>query len=224
MGTVAPRLWQMVVSLLGGTARIAPPARVANAFICNYRTTARSDTDWHVDGDFFVHHPDSPEQALLIFILWSDVAAGEGATQIAPAATGSILRHLRNHPAGLRSGEVPVPALVAATRDRLELTGRAGDAWILHPLTAHRSMPNPAGPPRFISNPVVALSEPMRLDDAPEPSPLEALTRVLLGEPFAADPNARRHTFQPDRVGRWRTVGTYTAADAAAAARAGGPS
>ena len=213
MATVAPRLWQAVTELVGGADRIAPPVRISNAYICNFRTFEESDTDWHVDGDFFVHHPDSPEQVLLIFILWSDVAPGEGATEIAPATTGPILRYIRDHPAGVRSGEVPVPALVARTAERREITGNAGDAWILHPLAAHRSMPNPAGPPRFISNPVVALREPLRLDHRPVPSPLEKLTRNLLGEPFHTDPNARRLKFQPDRVGRWRTVGTYRAGE-----------
>jgi hypothetical protein len=136
LATVAPRLWQAVTALLGGADRIAPPARISNAYICNFRTYAESDTDWHVDGDFFVHHPDSPEQALLIFVLWSDVAPGEGATQLAPQATGPILRYIRDHPGGLRSGAVPVPTLVARTTERLEITGAAGDAWILHPLTA----------------------------------------------------------------------------------------
>ncbi len=130
MATVAPRLWQAVTTLLGGADRIAPPARISNAYSCNFQTHAESD--WHVDGDF-LHHPDSPEQALLIFVLWSDA---EGAIELAPEATGPILRYLREHPRGLRSGEVPVPSLVAATTERLEITGSAGDAWILHPRTA----------------------------------------------------------------------------------------
>jgi hypothetical protein len=76
LATVAPRLWRAVTALAGGAQRVAPPARITNAFICNYRTRTESDSDWHVDGDFFVHHPDSPEQALLIFVLWSAPAAG----------------------------------------------------------------------------------------------------------------------------------------------------
>jgi hypothetical protein len=196
MATVAPRLWQAVTALLGGADRIAAPARISNAYSCNFQTYAESDSDWHVDGDSFVHHPDSPEQALLIFVLWSEVAAGEGAIQLAPEATGPILRYLREHPRGLRSGDVPVPSLVAATTERLEITGKAGDAWILHPRTAHRSTPNPAGPPRFISNPLIALRKPLRLHGLPNASALERRTRALLGAPFHTDPNARRLRFK----------------------------
>lgn len=37
---------------------------------------------WHVDGDFFVHFLDSPEQALLVIPCWSDVESNGGATWV----------------------------------------------------------------------------------------------------------------------------------------------
>jgi hypothetical protein len=79
----------MPLALLGGAGRINRPARLGNTLICNFRTTGLSGSR-HVDGDFFVHHPDSPQQALLLFVLWTDVAEGKGATQAAPSATAGI--------------------------------------------------------------------------------------------------------------------------------------
>jgi hypothetical protein len=37
---------------------------------------------WHNDGDFFVHFLDSPEQALLVIPLWSDIVHKGGGTAV----------------------------------------------------------------------------------------------------------------------------------------------
>ncbi len=210
MRLVAPRLWETVCRLVGGTERVRAPARIGNALLCNYRTTVLRES-WHVDGDFFVHYPDSPEQALLVFVLWSDVRPGEGATLVVPSATAAVLEHLAASPEGRTSGRIPAGRFVAATGDGpRELTGRAGDAWILHPLTVHQSAPNPHGEPRFVSNPVVALEEPLRLAGDGPRSPLERLTRRLLGRDYLPPASVRRETFTPERIGRWSTEGVYT--------------
>ncbi len=209
LADVAPVLWSAVCTLLGGADRIKQPALLSNAFICNYRTSKLSDS-WHVDGDFFVHHPDSPEQALLIFVLWSDVEEGEGATRAAPSATADILAELVRHPEGLTSAQIPVRRFASAAEPHLSLTGKAGDAWILHPLTAHQAVPNPHGDPRFISNPAIALKDPLNLTAEAQRTPVEELTYRLLGQAWEADANSIRRTFVPDRIARWDAEGAYT--------------
>jgi hypothetical protein len=209
LAAVAPRLWRAVCRLLGGADRIRRPARLSNALICNFRTTSIA----HIDGDFFVHYPDSPEQALLLFVLWSNIAPGEGATEVAPAATADILQFLAQHPEGRTSAQIPTRDFVGATYERVFLTGRAGDAWLLHPCTAHQSTPNPNSPPRLISNPVVALRAPLRLADNATPTPLEKLTLRLLGGEFRHAIPARRRSFVPERINRWRQQGLYTDGD-----------
>jgi hypothetical protein len=61
----------------------------------------------------------------------------------------------------------------------------------------------------------VALREPLRLNGSPDASALERLSQELLGAPFHTDPNAFRERFQPTRVSRWQTVGSYRASEPA---------
>jgi hypothetical protein len=49
--------------------------------------------NWHNDGDFFVHFLDSPEQALLVIPLWSDIESKGGGT----AVCGDGIKHTAKH-------------------------------------------------------------------------------------------------------------------------------
>jgi hypothetical protein len=49
---------------------------------------------WHTDGDFFVHFLDSPEQALLVIPLFSDIVPHGGGTYICEDGIGLVARHL----------------------------------------------------------------------------------------------------------------------------------
>lgn len=50
--------------------------------------------NWHNDGDFFVHFLDSPEQALLVIPLWSDIAHKGGGTAVNGDGIKYIAKHL----------------------------------------------------------------------------------------------------------------------------------
>lgn len=100
---LAPAAWAAICELCGGEERIASGGEMwTDSFIVNLgspetegKTTPPKDLDlWHVDGDFFVHFLDSPEQALLVIPCWSDVEEGAGATWICdegPKRIGKIL-------------------------------------------------------------------------------------------------------------------------------------
>ena len=51
-------------------------------------------TNWHVDGDFFIHFLDSGEQGLLLIPLFSDILPGGGGTMICPEGIKKIANHL----------------------------------------------------------------------------------------------------------------------------------
>lgn len=88
---LAPDAWAAICELCGGKDRIAKGGEMwTDAFIVNLgspetegKATPPKELDlWHVDGDFFIHFLDSPEQALLVIPCWSDVKENSGATWI----------------------------------------------------------------------------------------------------------------------------------------------
>ena len=103
--------------LLGGTDRIDADASAwGDSFIVNLGLPPSSSepssfgsasptpaalTNWHVDGDFFVHFLDSPEQALLVIPLFSDIRPSGGATYIAPEGIRHVAQYLAAHPEGV---------------------------------------------------------------------------------------------------------------------------
>jgi hypothetical protein len=100
---IAPQAWAAICELCGGEDRIAKGGEMwTDAFIVNHgspetegkRVPPKELRDWHVDGDFFVHFLDSPEQALLVIPCWSDVDENAGATWICdegPRRIGQVL-------------------------------------------------------------------------------------------------------------------------------------
>lgn len=89
--TFAPKAWSAICELLGGEDRIKPDSATWNdAFIVNLGTPEtegkptqhRALQKWHVDGDFFIHFLDSPEQALLVIPLFNDIQPNGGGTVV----------------------------------------------------------------------------------------------------------------------------------------------
>lgn len=206
---VAPRAFGAAAQLVGGAKRLKR-FRFGDAFVINYGVgadrpwqppSARSG-GWHVDGDFYLHFLDSPEQALVGVAYWSNVEPRGGGTLIAPDSVRGVARYLADHPEGVLQHDYPIDELVARCSRFEELTGRAGDLFLCHPLMVHTGSFNHSGQPRFMTNPCAVLQEPHRLD-RPAPgdhSPLERATLRALGvERFAFKPAAPRRQIVPPR-------------------------
>ncbi|KAJ7258369.1 hypothetical protein B0H12DRAFT_442708 [Mycena haematopus] len=213
IASFAPKAWAAICELLGGESRISETSREwRDSFIVNLgvegqgAAPARELDGWHVDGDFFVHFLDSPEQALLVIPLFSDIAPGGGGTAICTDGIGVVARHLYENPAGvtpwMHPRGTPEPTgplserlafLSAIVRDRArasdasfhEMTGEVGDVYLLHPLMVHSATKNAIRVPRVITNPPVALKEPFRLvkEEGREFSLVEQKTLRELGFP-----------------------------------------
>ncbi|KIW65302.1 hypothetical protein PV04_07573 [Phialophora macrospora] len=188
----APKAWAAICDLVGGEERVTAKSQTwSDSFIVNLGTPEgegreyhpKELTGWHVDGDFFVHFLDSPEQALLVIPLFTDILANGGGTWICSEGPRRIGKHLYDHPEGVTPHMIPVggattdqpdPGLAffnAAIQDCPdasfhEMTGRQGDVILLHPLMLHSASKNGRRLPRIITNPPVSLVEPFRFDRA----------------------------------------------------------
>jgi len=186
----APKAWGGICSLLGGSSRVDSNASTwKDGFIVNLGTPQGHNKvikpqelpGWHVDGDFFVHYLDSPEQGLLVIPLWSDIVAGGGGTFICPPAIGTVAKWLHENPEGVSPRMTPRaqnPKFVqeqglkwfndlAATMPDdafVEATGSVGDVYLLHPLMLHSASNNQLRQVRVITNPPVSVKEPFVFD------------------------------------------------------------
>jgi hypothetical protein len=213
----APKVWAAICDLLGGEPRVREPCHWSDHFIVNLREgadrpwqpPAPSVKGWHKDGDFFRHFLDSPEQGLLTIVVWTDIEQRGGGTFIACDSVPVVARFLAAHPEGVLPGEFDFPSLTAQCRDFIEVTACAGDVYLLHPYVLHCVSQNHRGVPRIITNPPVALREPMHFnrDDPGEFSPVELAVLQGLGvERLDFRPAAPREQVVPERVLRQRRM------------------
>jgi hypothetical protein len=99
--------------------------------------------------------------------------------------------------------DFPYDELIAQCSTFVETTGRLGDVVLMHPYMLHAVSQNHRGTARFITNPPIALREPMRFDrdDPAEHSPVErAVLRALGVERLDYRPAAPREDVVPERV------------------------
>lgn len=183
----APRAWAAICELCGGEDRITSDSRQwKDSLIVNLgsaekegKPTPPQELDgWHVDGDFFVHYLDSPEQGLLVVPLLTDILPDGGGTVICPEAMPKVAKHLYAHPEGVSPRMSPrghpdftrekdlawFNALAKESTEFVEAHGQCGDVYLLHPLMLHSASSNALRNVRIITNPPVSLNEPFEFN------------------------------------------------------------
>ena len=195
---------------LCGVGRLIEPNFWGDVFIFNggegqnepFRVPSASCPGWHKDGFMRRHYLDSPEQALLVLVAWTDVEERGGATFIAPDSVGVVARFLAQHPAGIEGREVG--ALISKCHRFEQLTARAGDVVLCHPFLLHAVSQNVNGVERIISNPIVMLQQPMNFnrEDGDYSLVEQAVLRALGKEHFDFVPVQPERTAPPAWVAR----------------------
>lgn len=181
---------------LVGAGRWAPP-RTLGTFPVRFPSAEDpGDTGWHIDASFGTEDPDfmawrvnvtSKGRALLPLFLFSDIGDDDAPTRIRVGSHHEIARRLA--PAGeegltLRELADNGFAETANLRE-VAATGAAGTVYLCHPFLVHAAQPHRGSRPRFLAQPPLLPTQPMRLDpEDGDPSPvvraiLEAVGRDL---------------------------------------------
>jgi hypothetical protein len=126
-----------------------------------------------------------------------------GGTFVAADSVPVVARFLAEHPEGMLPGGFDYAGLIGQCRDFVEMTGEAGDVVLLHPYTLHAASQNVLGVFRIITNPALALREPMNFNrrDADDFSLVErAVLRGLGVRRLDFVPAAPGEKVMPERV------------------------
>ena len=199
---ISPKAWDALLDVIGPADRLQDEILYlpnsghftyinsfnwSDSFIVNLRRGADDPWQapgpqlkgWHKDGSYFRHFLDSPEQALLTIVAWTDMRHQGGATLVAPDSVRVVARLLHDHPEGIPPKGFNYPELLSQCNRFIELTADAGDFVLLHPFMLHASSNNILRRPRFMSNPPILLKEPMNLN-RPNPDDFSLLERATL--------------------------------------------
>jgi hypothetical protein len=134
---------------------------------------------WHVDGNWFRHTIDCPNQGLLVIGLFTDIMPRWGGTILALGSHKATARVLARHPEGLSHLELFREVLSRPIGNFHEITGQAGDVIFAHPFMFHTRGYKHGGPPRIISNTEAGLRAPMNFARA-NPADYSVLERSIL--------------------------------------------
>jgi len=242
--TFAPKAWAAMCELVGGQERLHPDShswmvctavlkhdiktnKIQDNLIVNFGDLSGDNSipnphdykGWHTDGDFFTHYLDSPEQALLVLPLFTDIKPHGGGTIICPDGIEKMATQLYNHPEGVSPRMVPraeqtedpdkedlsiFRGWAAQSTNFVEATGEVGDVYLLHPFMLHTASRNTLRTLRIITNPNLAVAEPFNFNrkDEKDYSLVELKTLKALGKKSLPDWKATgpRETVEPARV------------------------
>ncbi len=177
----SPYAERAVFQLLGDAARVRTRSWTSN-LIAQYPVRALESwipapdhQSWHLDSPSKHTRIDDLRTGLLVFILFSDLLPDSGNTWLALDSPAKVARRLAAAPEGVDFCSDQAGNAITRHCERFfELTGEAGDLFLVHPLMLHSASLNPSPRIRFLGNPMVYLQEPLDPRRA-DPSPVEQL-------------------------------------------------
>ncbi len=185
---ISGRVWAAITQLLGGASRVATRAIGEHVVLNLYEDrgcafpTPRT-RGWHLDAPRADMRVDNLVNGLVGILLLDDVVSGQGATCVLPESVPLVAQAIASAKDGVDfvdrdAPQAASPAIAARCTEVVELTGQAGDVFLLHPFILHTGSPNEAGRVRWMSNPIVHTAE--ALSFTSPRSPVEdAIARAL---------------------------------------------
>jgi hypothetical protein len=170
MREFSPKAYDIICEFLNGEDKIdTGTLEVGNNYNINFQDLSGepwkppgpNSPGYHKDGWFFKHFLDSPEQALLCLIIWSDIGPKSGGTFYVPDSVDRIVDFLYEHPDGAPH-KMSWADIAKQCSDFREVTASAGDIIILHPFMLHSRSQNPSGRIRYMNNKCVMLKDPLQ--------------------------------------------------------------
>ncbi|WNG27726.1 phytanoyl-CoA dioxygenase [Cystobacter fuscus] len=160
---------------LVGPGRWAPRATLGTFPIRFPSSEDPGDAGWHIDVSFGTEEPDfmswranvtSRGRALLMLFLFSDVGEKDAPTRIRVGSHLEMARRLAPAgEAGLTLRELAANGF-AETEALPEVlaTGEAGTVYLCHPFLVHSAQPHHGTRPRFLAQPPLLPTQPLRLE------------------------------------------------------------
>jgi hypothetical protein len=186
-----PRLREAFDALVG-RGKWLPRASLGTFPVRFPSAEAPADTGWHVDPSYDYEQAHfmqwrvnvfSRGRALLMLFLFSEVGEHDAPTRLRAGSHMDIARRLAPAgEAGLTLGELAANEFEETAHcSEVIATGTAGTVYLCHPFLVHAAQAHRGTRPRFMAQPALLPSEPLRLqrDDASY-SPVEQAIRIAL--------------------------------------------
>ena len=150
-------------------ALVATGPRLGHPFRDRLIRWMRPRLSWHLDETPARGRLEDQKLGVLGLVLLTDVDVEDGATAFLPDSPPRVARSLRDEP-GRDQDDRGWAASIAKRCERQVLaTGRAGDVYLLHPLTLHARAPAWRSSLRIVSNPNFLAKEPLSYRDPRSP-------------------------------------------------------
>jgi len=135
---------------------------------------------WHLDAPSTRTRLTELRAGLLVFVLFGDVEPNGGNTWLTLDSPAKVARALAARPEGVDFCRPDTaPAITSTCARPFEITGEAGDIFLVHPLMLHSASVNRSARIRWMGNPMIYVEEPLDHAQAGA-SPVErAIARAL---------------------------------------------
>lgn len=134
---------------------------------------------FHLDDPTRSMSLDGWRNAALLLVLYTDILPQGGGTVLLPESPPKVARCLAVGDANFVDGEGETQGIVDACAERLQITGEAGDVFLMHPFLLHGTAPNLGRHVRIVGNPMLEAGSTLNFRPGTEArSPLEEITQA----------------------------------------------